>query len=463
MTAPTEPPPAGPEEIDEADATDGPGATDGADATDRPDATDRAERDAGPPPSPFRSRFTLLDLLDESVLSVSAKPARLILTMVGCVAGIAALVATLGLAQTASGQIAERFDAVAATRVVAQMSEAAARAAGPDGSIDPETMTLPRDAAARVARLAGVMAAATYSPVDTGGALVSGVDTGVLGAGSGVALPLVATSGDLLGTEIGTLAAGRMFDVGHGERADPVVVLGHRAAERLGVTRIDIQPSVFIGDRPYLVVGILAGVERRTDLLDSVILPDGTAYARFTLAAPAQVDIRTAVGAAQQVGAQAPIALRPNDPALIDTQVPPKPGRLAENVTSDVNALFLAFGVVALIVGGLGIANVTLLSVLERSGEIGLRRAVGARRRHIAAQFLVESGLVGLLGGLIGTALGVIGVVVTAAVQHWTPILDARLALLAPLVGATIGLLAGCYPAWKAASIEPITAMRGGL
>lgn len=423
---------------------------------------------AGPPPAgpagtTFRSRFALRDLLDESVLSVSAKPARLILTMVGCVAGIAALVATLGLAQTASGQIAERFDAVAATRVVAQMSDSAARAAGPDGAIDPESMTLPRDAAERVARLAGVQASATYSPVDAGGALVSGVDTGVLGAGSGVALPLVATSGDLLGTEVGSLAAGRMFDDGHGERADPVVVLGRRAAERLGVTRIDIQPSVFIGDRPYLVVGILDGVERRTDLLDSVILPDGTAYARFDLAAPAQVDIRTVIGAAQQVGGQVPVALRPNDPELIDAQVPPRPGRLAENVAGDVNALFLAFGVVALVVGGLGIANVTLLSVLERSGEIGLRRAVGARRRHIAAQFLVESGLIGLLGGLIGTALGVIGVVVTAAVQQWTPILDARLALLAPLVGAAIGLLAGSYPAWKAASIEPIAAMRGGL
>lgn len=254
-----------------------------------------------------------------------------------------------------------------------------------------------------------------------------------------------------------------MFDIGHSRRADPVVVLGHRAAERLGVSRIDIQPSVFIGDRPYLVVGILGGVERRTDLLDSVILPDGTAFARFDLTAPAQVDIRTVVGAAQQVGAQAPIALRPNDPQLVDTQVPPKPGRLAENVAGDVNALFLAFGAVALIVGGLGIANVTLLSVLERSGEIGLRRAVGARRRHIAGQFLVESGLIGLLGGLIGTALGVIGVVVTAAVQQWTPILDSRLALLAPLVGAGIGLLAGGYPAWKAGSIEPITAMRGGL
>ncbi len=126
----------------------------------------------------------------------------------------------------------------------------------------------------------------------------------------------------------------------------------------------------------------------------------------------------------------------------------------------DVNSLFLAFGAVALIVGGLGIANVTLLSVIERTGEIGLRRALGARRRHIAAQFLLESAVTGLLGGLIGAALGVVAVVAVSVSKQWTPILDLQVALLAPAVGALIGLLAGAYPALRAATTEPITALR---
>jgi putative ABC transport system permease protein len=143
-------------------------------------------------------------------------------------------------------------------------------------------------------------------------------------------------------------------------------------------------------------------------------------------------------------------------------ETPPPPGHLGAAVRSDVSALFLAFAILALVVGGLGIANVTLLSVLERTGEIGLRRALGARKRQIAGQFLTESGITGLIGGLVGAAGGILAVLVVSLIRSWTPVLDGTLALLAPLLGAAIGLLAGAYPALKAAGIEPITALRHG-
>ncbi len=159
---------------------------------------------------------------------------------------------------------------------------------------------------------------------------------------------------------------------------------------------------------------------------------------------------------------QAPVALDPNAPEGFVVKAPTSGSALRENVQADVNAIFLALGGIALLVGGVGIANITLLSVMERVGEIGLRRALGATRRDIGAQFVVESVVVGLLGGLVGAALGVIAVVVVSVVQEWTPILDVRMAVGAALLGGVVGLLAGTYPALKAAAIEPIAALRGG-
>ena len=129
---------------------------------------------------------------------------------------------------------------------------------------------------------------------------------------------------------------------------------------------------------------------------------------------------------------------------------------------NDLNALFLLLGGVSLLVGALGIANVTLVSVLERVGEIGLRRALGARRRHIAAQFLVESAAMGLLGGIVGASLGTLLVVAVSASRDWTPVLDAWVPLAAPAAGALIGLVSGAYPSLRAAAMEPVEALRAG-
>jgi len=113
-------------------------------------------------------------------------------------------------------------------------------------------------------------------------------------------------------------------------------------------------------------------------------------------------------------------------------------------------------------VGAIGIANVTLVSVLERVGEIGLRRALGAARRHVAAQFLLESTAMGMLGGIAGASLGTLVVVGISAARTWTPVLDPIYLLAAPLLGALIGLVSGTYPAIRAARLEPVDALRSG-
>jgi len=397
----------------------------------------------------------LRDLLDEALAGVAARPARLALLTLGTVLGIAALVSTVGIGQTASGQITQRFDEAMATRVTVEVRERF----GPEGE-QVALAQLPWDAPERLSRLNGVVAAGTYARVDTGGEQLSGrpVDDPVGGGRQDV--PVAAASPGLFAAVQATLRAGRVFDTGHDQRGDPVVVLGRHAAERLGVTRVDTQPAIFIGDQPLTVIGIVESVGARAEVLDSVVMPVGTARARYGLDALEVVEIRTDLGAAQLVARQAPVAIDPNQPELLQVNAPPKPGELRRDVIGDVNALFLVLGGVALLVGGLGIANVTLLSVLERISEIGLRRALGATRWHIAGQFLLESVMVGLLGGLIGTAAGVLTTVGISAFRDWTPLLDPRLAAVSPLLGALIGLLAGGYPAWRAAAVEPIAALR---
>ena len=136
--------------------------------------------------------------------------------------------------------------------------------------------------------------------------------------------------------------------------------------------------------------------------------------------------------------------------------MPQEPRRVRDEVQSDVNVMFLLLGGLSLVVGAIGIANITLVSVMERTGEIGLRRAMGATRRHIATQFLFESASMGVIGGILGASLGVMIVVAVSAYELWTPVLDPWAPFLAPVIGGAIGLLSGAYPAMRAAYLEPV-------
>ncbi|KGT75904.1 ABC transporter [Bradyrhizobium japonicum] len=397
--------------------------------------------------------MTTRDLITESIAGAIARPARMALTVLGIVIGMSALVATVGLTRTAGNRIISQFDQLAATELFIS-----ARPGGATGTIDPRA--IPWDAPERLVRLNGVVAAGLLSDVNVHDALVSASPVVDPANQTAIRLAVRAASPDLLRAVRGDLASGRFLDDGHSFRADRVAVLGPDAARRLGIGGVERLPAIYVGDELYLVIGILRDVVRKPELLGSVIIPEGTARRYFGLFGPGLVVVETKIGAASLIALQARAALRPDDPRTLRVQLPQEPRRVRDDVQTDLNVMFLLLGGLSLVVGALGIANITLVGVMERTAEIGLRRAIGATRRHIAAQFLVESASMGIVGGLLGSSIGVMIVVGVSAYQVWTPVLDPLAPLLAPVVGGVIGLLSGVYPASRAAALEPAEALR---
>ena len=413
-------------------------------------------KSSGPPEKKekrLRSGITLRDLLDEVLAGMFARPGRMVLTVLGIVIGLTALVATLGLSRTANNRIISQFDELAATEIFVTGKATL-------GGVDP--YAIPWDAPERLARLNGVAAAGNVSEVDVGNVLVSSSPIKDPQSQTAFNLAVKAASPGLFTAVRAELASGRFPDLGHSLRADRVAVLGPNAALRLGIVQLEPLPAIAIGDNLYLVIGVLSDVARQPDLLGAVILPEGTARQDFGLIGPEIVVIETKIGATGLIAQQAALALRPDNPAALKLDRAPEPQRVRDAVQSDLNVMFLLLGGLSLIVGAIGIGNITLVSVIERTGEIGLRRAIGATRQHIAIQFLLESTSLGVIGGILGASLGILAVVAVSAYQVWTPVLDPVAPFLAPLVGGAIGLVSGTYPAIRAARLEPVEAFRTG-
>jgi ABC-type antimicrobial peptide transport system permease subunit len=404
-----------------------------------------------------RPHLAARDLVEEALASLTARPGRAVLTALGTVLGVAALVATLGLSKTAGNQIVGRFDALAATDITVTPKAAGAGRAGGGGNV------LPWDVEGRITRLNGVVSAGTLSDVDLHGDLVRSVPVNDPVAQTEFQLPVKTASPGLWAAVRARLATGRLPDAGHSARADRVAVVGANVAEQLHATRVEDQPAIFLGDKLYTVIGVLESVSRQASLLNSVVIPEGAAQRDFGLEAPGSVQVETRIGAASLIAGQLPLALNPSDPAALKVTAPPEPRRVRAGVQSDLNTLFLLLGAVSLFIGAVGIANVTLVSVLERVGEIGLRRSLGAARRHIAGQFLLESTTLGLVGGILGAAVGTMVVVGVAASRTWTPVLEPWVPLGAPLLGGFVGLLSGIYPSVRAAAMEPVEALRSTM
>lgn len=392
------------------------------------------------------------DVLQQASWAVRGRRVRSLLTAAGVGLGIAATVATVGLTGSAASAISDRFSAVQATQVTMRYPDQAARP-------DPLAVVPARS-------LHGVSGAGLVCQAAVDKYKINSVAPQVNNQkASGVTL--VAAEPEAMNALGAAVRTGRMYDSGHGTRRAPVAVVDLIAARELGVVG-DRGQVIYVNGQPITVVGVFEAPPGVPLLTAAIVVPyeicldDWSGQARDDRTFESvSVVLRTQLGAADQVAEEARVVLMPTDPDALTAVVPPDLRSFRRGVEGDTRGLYLGLALVSLVIGALGVSNTTLVSVLERRAEIGLRRAIGASKAAIAGQFLIESALLGLVGGLGGTVVGLNVTAGVALAKGWLVVLDPAFVAAGPFAGVVVGTLAGAYPAWAASRLAPAATVRG--
>ena len=390
------------------------------------------------------SRLSRRDLLRVGSLGLRSRRLRASLSALGISIGIAAIVGVLGISQSSKSNLLNELGRLGNLITVAPSSTAFG-----------QPTELPTTSEGMVSRVGPVTNVSEIGSIQNvyvyRSALVPAIDTD--------GISLTATDAALPATLGASLAHGTFLNAATAHY--PAVVLGAEAASLLGVENLANPTQVWIGGHGFTVVGILKPVELVSEL-------DSMAFIGFPIAEryfgfdghPTGLYLRSVPSQVDAVAAVLPPTVNPADPSVVAVNFPSDILK-AELVTKGAyNELLLGLGAVALLVGGVGIANVMVISVLERRSEIGLRRALGASRRHVAEQFLAEALLLSVLGGVAGTLIGALATVIEAASQHWSVQIPALAAYGGVGAALIIGAIAGLYPSMRAARLSPTEALR---
>jgi putative ABC transport system permease protein len=393
------------------------------------------------------SRFR--DLLGVAWTGLSARKIRTLLIMLGPIVGVAAMVGAVGLTESAKGDLKQKLSSLGTNLIIANAG----------GSFGQQNPTFPADAVKRVKAVSCVEAAAATTNLSE----VTAVPTQG-GSDFYQAFPVPVRAADLDLPQVLDVPVinGRWLSASDNHLHTRAVVIGSGLAKQYAFLRGEVR-TVKLNNTDFGVVGVLGSVALDPDLDNAVFVTQWAAKNVFsTDGKPNQLYVRATPGTTQETADAIPTAINLGGPDQVSTKVPSDVLQAASQADKTLQQTALFAGLLALSVGGLGIANVMSISVIQRSSEIGIRRAVGHSRSKIGFQFLLESLFVGVLGGILGAAVGVGVVYLVSAFADWVVVIDYSRIPVWMSLALAVSVIAGLYPSIKAARLEPLETLRLG-
>ena len=392
----------------------------------------------------INARLRPSDLARVASVGVRTRKLRAALSALGIAIGVAAIVAVLGLSSSSQAGLLSQISKLGTNLLTVTNGQ----------SFSGQPVELPKAAPGMIGRIGPVTEVQETGTVKN----TSAYRSPLIPTTDGNALSVDATSLGLLQTLRTTMAQGNFLNA-ETER-EPVAVLGAAAAQRLGIDRVFSGERVWVGGQWFYVAGILNPAALVPSIDSSVLVgfPAAQTYLGFD-GNPSTIYVRAETDDVAAVQAVLADTANPEDPGGVDVSQPSAALVAQADAQSAFNGLFLGLGAVALLVGAVGVANIMVISVLERRSEIGLRRALGATQGHIRIQFLAEAILLSLLGGTVGVGLGVLSTAIYAAAKGWAIVVPALAWGGGFGAALLIGAVAGLLPALRAARMSPTEAL----
>jgi putative ABC transport system permease protein len=391
-----------------------------------------------------QTRLRWADLIRLAGVGVRTRKLRAALSALGIAIGVAAIVAVLGLSSSSSAGLLAEIDRLGTNLLTVNTGS----------NLFGETTALPTQAPGMIARIGPVTKVQSTGSTDANvyrTPLIPAVNTNALSVqAASLGLP------PAVGTSIRT---GRYLNAATAN--EPVAVLGAAAAQRLGIDRIYPDERIWIADQWFYVIGILKPATLAPEIDSSVLIGFSAAerYLGFD-GHPTTIYVRSRTDEVEAVHSVLAATANPAAPSEVNVSQPSDALVARAQAKGALNSLFLGLGAVSLLVGAVGVANIMLISVLERRSEIGLRRALGATRGHIRIQFLSEAIVLALIGGIAGVAFGSLATAVYASAKGWAVVVP-PLAWSGGFGAAlVIGAVSGLLPALRAARLSPTDALR---